>query len=326
MDGYYQSNRKEIYPIKLEISHGDRKFVTGLRAIQELSKEDIHNLLVNLEKEWTPEKANNLAYLVSYKNSYIKWAVTYYYNHWALNRSKYMDAKMAHFLSRIVFLDMSRSNSSEKKNSFEGKEGHFSYIPYSKEGFVSKIRAINRTFPGNKSFIDVGCGIGEKLLFAHVFGKFDSVTGIEYNKHTFELFAYFFSKHFYLDSTIKSYTANRNRTIKIIENDKKLESLVKKTVVCKIIKGDAKKLNYSKYDTIYLYKPISDSESMWEVYRRIVKTAPIGAVITDVGGFGGFITELKLSKYGADLIQKTKDGFVPYYYDKEHYTEIKDKK
>ena len=148
------------------------------------------------------------------------------------------------------------------------KTGAFPYIPLPLNQFLEqlfKARSIlnpdwvsQRYAHPQPSFIDVGCGIGTKVLIARQF-RLD-YCGIEINK-------------------------------KYVEAARRLlGDYTKKT----ILQGDARKHNYSPYDIIYFYCPMRttykkdkqgnctteiDKTNELTLEERIITTAKVGAVI-----------------------------------------------
>ncbi len=125
---------------------------------------------------------------------------------------------------------------SENKSDFEKKNGYYPYIPLNPDEFVKGVMEVmekNFHIKMHLKFIDVGCGIGDKSLFAYLMGA-QSSTGIEYNKHTFEL-----AKYFLKDTEVQ------------------------------LIKGDAlKHKHYSDYNLVYMYNPIAN----WEIELKLLET------------------------------------------------------
>lgn len=97
----------------------------------------------------------------------------------------------------------------------------------------------------NPSFIDVGCGFGDKVLLAEAAGFFSY--GIEYCKSTWEMSQQFFPK------------GNK-----------------------RIFHGDAFEHDFSSYDAIYLFCPIREDEVMVQLFTHIVSSAKCGAVIIEM--------------------------------------------
>jgi hypothetical protein len=60
----------------------------------------------------------------------------------------------------------------EEKSEEEKEIAAYEYIPYSRTGFVKLVKVVKNKFKP-KHFIDIGCGIGDKVLLAYLFGDFD---------------------------------------------------------------------------------------------------------------------------------------------------------
>ena len=158
------------------------------------------------------------------------------------------------FIMNAIFRDSNYGIShvnSEVKTEFETKNRYYPYISFTREDFIRILWRVGNFFKTknmrSKKFIDVGCGIGDKVLFANLLG-YDSY-GIEYNEHTYNL-----GKHFLNDVDW-----------------------------CRLIRGDAFSHDFSTYDVIYLYVPIADHKLMIELHKHIYSTMKAGAKIYDVG-------------------------------------------
>lgn len=123
----------------------------------------------------------------------------------------------------------------ETKSQVEKDNGYFPYIPAGPGEFIKsvmQVQKVNYNIKMHLKFMDVGCGIGDKSLLAYLMGA-DSSTGIEYNKHTFEL-----AKYFLKDTEVH------------------------------LIKGDAlKHKHYSDYNLVYMYNPIQK----WEIELKLLE-------------------------------------------------------
>ena len=156
----------------------------------------------------------------------------------------------------------------QEEQDARAKTGAFPYIPLQLAPFLEqlfKARSILNpdwvsqrysTYP-RPSFIDVGCGIGTKVLIAKQFCL--DYYGIEINK-------------------------------KYVEVARKLLGDYKKT----ILQGDARKHDYSPYDIIYFYCPMRvmykkdkkgnyssepDNRNEVALEQHIITTAKVGAII-----------------------------------------------
>lgn len=127
------------------------------------------------------------------------------------------------------------------------KKGHYPFIPYSNASKVLDILITVKNYIANKSgkclsFIDCGCGIGNIVLLAETLPGFNRVTGIEYDAATYKI------------------------------ADGLLEG--------GIIKGDITEFeNYSAYDVLYYYTPISDPGKQQLFAEKLMNDMKVGAVV-----------------------------------------------
>lgn len=175
-----------------------------------------------------------------------------------------------------------RVKGNEIKSKVELKGKYFKYIPYSREHFADLIIRIQKKHKC-KNFIDVGCGIGDKVILAYLFGGFDRVTGIEYNETTYHVAKYFILDGMFTFENFTSYykpiKGNKLPKNSWDVDDTKIAPKTKK----EIIQGDAFNYDFSGHDFIYLYVPIGDYEIMQKLHDKIVLEMPIGGIIIDVG-------------------------------------------
>ncbi len=140
------------------------------------------------------------------------------------------------------------------KGSVEKGQNHFSYIPGNDREFIKAMLTIKKQSPKFNSFIDIGSGLGAKpFIMRQLFNDVD-ITGIEYNKHT-------------------------HRISKKIRQELHISNDAKKGV--KFIKTNALIHNYSKYDLIYFYRPMSENRMMVKLLSRILETASPNTLIID---------------------------------------------
>lgn len=159
----------------------------------------------------------------------------------------------------------------ETKDEYEKKSHNYPYIPYDPTHFV---KIINFVKGNTEHFIDLGCGIGDKLILAKRFCDFKYVSGIEYNNHTFELAKHFIS----IESRQGIYGFNK--------------------IEYNLIHDDFFNQNFSEYDFIYMYVPIADKPLMLNLAKKIIREMPIGGRAIDVGSGSLFdaIAHLKTFK------------------------------
>lgn len=143
----------------------------------------------------------------------------------------------------------------EKHQQTEPKPGYYPYIALYPMQFISlinraiqlrnesKIAEVTRKPSGLTKFIDVGCGIGDKVYIAREILQLDA-SGIEYIPET----------------------AAKARAV---------------MPDAKIHEGDAFDFDFGEYDLIYMYRPICDVKLYRQLYMHIAQTARIGAVIVE---------------------------------------------
>ena len=157
------------------------------------------------------------------------------------------------FLFRVNYFKISEEKAADE-------DGFFPYIPYDPISF-SRLLAKTKKYH-KKNFIDIGHGTGQKILLAGLYGDFDSISGIEYNKLTYRI------SQTILLHIFNGYLNNNQYNPKLSLQER-----------------NALYHDYSKYDYIYMYKPMSDEKLMHELYKQVLSTAPIGALIVNVLDF-----------------------------------------
>lgn len=115
----------------------------------------------------------------------------------------------------------------------------YPYIPYNQSSFVSGLRSVPSFLKGS-SFIDVGCGIGDKVFIASLLSKGLRCSGIEYDTSTHAI-------------AQRKMFLNRDYNF-----------------IC----GNAFKLDFSKYDRIYTYQPMGNQSILLDLYKHIADTMP----------------------------------------------------
>lgn len=156
------------------------------------------------------------------------------------------------------------------KDKTQKDEGHYPYIAYSTAGFITNfLFSVHRKFGKRKSFVDVGCGIGDKVFLAWMSGIFDECIGIEYEGFTANIgikiastltrnHAYIYVDKISIKSRLPSY----------LQESKKHEALVD----FGIIQANAFDVTYRRFDTIYFYHPIANTDLMRSLYEHVFKT------------------------------------------------------
>ncbi len=128
-----------------------------------------------------------------------------------------------------------------------GNLKHYHYIPARLEEFIQVLQTVRQQFPQHTHFIDIGCGIGDKLLIAHRILHFEQVSGIEYDPNTYAL---------------------AQQTVGHLADQ--------------LILGDANDLDVSPYDVIYMYRPIYLDPPMWDLFIHIAESMADGAIIVEM--------------------------------------------
>jgi len=152
-------------------------------------------------------------------------------------------------------------SAAETKTEKEHKMGVYAYIPSDTRDFLKLINK-NKKFK-KKHFIDVGSGPGGKVFFASIFGNFETCSGVEITKSTYRI-----SKHLKDALQLCYYKRNGKASKNIYEEPLKFHN------------ADGCTYDFSKYDFIYMYVPMF-KEGLKDLYRNILVTAPVGAVIVD---------------------------------------------
>jgi hypothetical protein len=134
-------------------------------------------------------------------------------------------------------------------------ENYYPYITMNTVNFVTNIKGLltekfKDVDPKTIKFVDVGCGIGDKVLLANFVFDLNSV-GIEYNPHYYEIAKF-----------------NESNT---------------KTKNVKFICEDAFNVDFKEFDFVYMYCPIADGDLMGKLNKHIWKTMKKGGLLYDIG-------------------------------------------
>lgn len=140
------------------------------------------------------------------------------------------------------------------QDELEKQRGHYTYIPLNAERFLPLVtfaryaaaRLLDKP-DAEVNFIDVGSGIGEKPMWAQEYCGYTHVTGIEYNEWTHRI-------------AVEKIGQRPNTTL---------------------IHGDAFTFDFSPYDVVYMYCPISRSDVMAKLWWHIFQSVKPGAIIVD---------------------------------------------
>ena len=143
----------------------------------------------------------------------------------------------------LFYSPMKKANETEART-----EKAYNCIGLDNDKFCENMACILADNPKIKNFVDVGCGISEKVFIASEIFALDSF-GIEFRKS-------------FVD-----------------EGCRLLELYTHKDFTSKIIHGDARYQDYSNYDLIYFYCPSPDKVIETQIELQIAKTAKVGAIV-----------------------------------------------
>ena len=133
------------------------------------------------------------------------------------------------------------------------EKGEYSYIPLELDNFGIQLQTAAGMVKGPIHFVDVGCGIGTKLITANELVRPAKVTGIEIHKPYVTV----------ARNLVKSYAEHNAYSLSKFN----------------VIEGDARTQSYKDYDIIYFYCPMSRPTLQQTLEHRIIRTAKKGAYI-----------------------------------------------
>lgn len=162
-------------------------------------------------------------------------------------------------------------------------DGQFPYIAFDSDLFCDQMMFVRKLFDKrNKKldwrhkhrFVDVGCGIGSKLLIASdILGGFE-ICGIEYSK-----------EYVKVANQLISHTYEFRRPY--------------------VIEFNALELDYTSFDVIYFYCPLINVEKQMALEERIFRTAKPGAIIVANLAKNGMIWQTnKVKKLDSGIYEK----------------------
>lgn len=146
---------------------------------------------------------------------------------------------------KAVYLTAKNNNQKAAKDEF------WADIRYDIYDFMRLMQKLRE--PSSKTFLDIGCGSGQKLYATLCMG-FEKVVGIEYSEESYGYAIDF------------------------------LAPFIKNNLV-EITKGDALKIDdefYSKADFLYTYSPMKDDKLMAQLFQRVMKNMKNGAIFLEV--------------------------------------------
>jgi len=189
-----------------------------------------------------------------------------------------------------ILLDLVRSyigfigRAHEIQNNYKSKAGisHYGFVPTDTMLILDTLLRLYYHM-GNKwnryKFLDIGCGIGNVVRVAQIIG-FDGY-GLEYNKK--------------IRDVAKDFIGERHT-----------------------FRGDMTTFkNYHKYDVLYYYQPIANSEAMDKFARGLMKAVKCGAYIVANGGTWGLYNSKEFESIKLRPICSRCSSHFPVYKKKE---------
>ena len=152
----------------------------------------------------------------------------------------------------------------EEKGDRLAKDGGYKCIHLSPESFVSGLSSvierqkISSARLRNMKFLDVGCGVGEKVYLASLFGL--KAFGLELRQEL-------------IDEGTQTLKSMGFGGVSYWQDENQV-----KTPKC-FIQGNALDYNYCKFDILYFYCPLYDHDLQAKLERQIAKTAKKGAIV-----------------------------------------------
>ncbi|OAI39240.1 hypothetical protein AYO40_01335 [Planctomycetaceae bacterium SCGC AG-212-D15] len=134
----------------------------------------------------------------------------------------------------------------------EVQAAHHAYIAYDPENFLGRLHDYG-CLEKRGRFLDVGCGLGEKVFLAYALGAFTQCDGLEYDARTAAVAQFLFKQ---LGDSIYP---------------------------LQVFRADALSFDhYGDYDVIYMYRPLRDRARMRQLVTRIVEQLRPQAMLCDV--------------------------------------------
>ena len=162
----------------------------------------------------------------------------------------------------------------EPQSSHVEADGGYKCIHFPISRFLEQAQFVIQHFVKPSSlattkFLDIGCGVGQKVFLAHVLG-FQSF-GLELREP--------------LIKEAKEVFRKLNTPLYLNENMPN----GRQTTKDRFIQGDALKADYSAYDVLYFYCPLFNRTLERKLEERIIETAKSGAlVIANLSAYFGY--------------------------------------
>jgi hypothetical protein len=184
--------------------------------------------------------------------------------------------KLDHFIIMMTFgketqffADIDKFDGKDKK---QRDEKHYPYIPYRTSGFIKLLRLLHE-LGDRRSFIDVGCGIGDKVLLAWMSGIFEECVGVEYEGFTAGVGKSATSELW------DNYSGINLKGTEIVSKSWNGDNV---PIEIGIIQANAFDISYRRFDTIYLYHPIIVESLMSNLYSYIFKLMSPKSILIEV--------------------------------------------
>lgn len=156
---------------------------------------------------------------------------------------------IAETIVQVVYWPFDGVYYAEEKNAREVEIEAYKYIPYNRADFVRRVLPL---FGKCKRFIDVGMGIGDKVLLADLFTDMEC-HGVEINEFTSgvarQCLCRLYANHFGWGTNLKT--------------------------------NDAFNMSFEPFDAIYMYRPIV-GKKIADLWRHVARTMPEDGVLIEV--------------------------------------------
>lgn len=149
----------------------------------------------------------------------------------------------------------------EVQSEAERKMRAYNYVASNRATFAQDVLPL---FYGKRHFVDVGSGYSDKPFLAHVYGKFDSVTGIEQNVFTHSAAVLLLGSLFPEEHV--GWKKNRAWS----------------RVYTHLLNENAFNISFGEYDAVYMYMPIADAATMTKLHAHVINTMPVGGMLYEV--------------------------------------------